>query len=106
MLGRLIQLLDSGAIGGKAAKEVFEDMAATGEAPDSVVTRKGLSQVSDPAAIRQAAQRVIERNAAQVEQVRAGQEKVFGFLVGQLMKEMRGKANAEMANAILRELVG
>ena len=106
MLGRLIQLLDSGAIGGKAAKEVFEDMAATGEAPDSIVTRKGLSQVSDPAAIRQAAQRVIGRNAAQVEQVRAGQEKVFGFLVGQLMKEMRGKANAEMANAILRELVG
>ncbi len=106
MLARLIQLLDSGAIGGKAAKEIFEDMAATGDGPDAIVTRKGLSQVSDPDAIREAARRVVERNATQVEQVRAGQEKVFGFLVGQLMKEMRGKANAEMANAILRELVG
>ena len=106
MLARLIQLLDSGAIGGKAAKEVFEDMAATGDGPDVIVASKGLSQVSDPEAIREAARRVVERNATQVEQVRAGQEKVFGFLVGQLMKEMRGKANAEMANAILRELVG
>jgi aspartyl-tRNA(Asn)/glutamyl-tRNA(Gln) amidotransferase subunit B len=106
MLGRLIQLLDSGAIGGKAAKEVFEDMAATGQGPDAIVANKGLSQVSDPEAIREAARRVVERNAAQVEQVRAGQEKVFGFLVGQLMKEMRGKANAELANTILRELVG
>jgi aspartyl-tRNA(Asn)/glutamyl-tRNA(Gln) amidotransferase subunit B len=106
MLGRLIQLLDSGAIGGKAAKEVFEEMAATGESPDAIVARKGLGQVSDPAAIREAAQRVVERNATQVEQVRAGQEKVFGFLVGQLMKEMRGRANAEMANRVLRELIG
>ncbi len=110
MLARLIQLLDSGAVGGKAAKEVFEDMAADGGTagggtPDDIVARKGLSQVSDPAAIREAAQRVVERNAAQVEQVRAGQQKVFGFLVGQLMKEMRGKANAEMANAVLRELI-
>jgi aspartyl-tRNA(Asn)/glutamyl-tRNA(Gln) amidotransferase subunit B len=106
MLARLIQLLDSGAVGGKAAKEVFEDMAAGGGTPDEIVARKGLSQVSDPAAIREAAQRVVERNAEQVEQVRAGQQKVFGFLVGQLMKEMRGKANAEMANAVLRELIG
>ncbi len=106
MLARLLQLLDSGAIGGKAAKEVFEDMAATGATPDDIVARKGLSQVSDPAAIREAAERVVERNAAQVEQVRAGQQKVFGFLVGQLMKEMRGKANAEMANEVLKELIG
>jgi aspartyl-tRNA(Asn)/glutamyl-tRNA(Gln) amidotransferase subunit B len=105
MLGRLIQLLDSGAIGGKAAKEVFEDMAATGDGPDAIVARKGLAQISDPAAIREAAQRVLARNAAQVAQVRAGEQKVFGFLVGQLMKEMRGKANAEMANAVLKELL-
>jgi aspartyl-tRNA(Asn)/glutamyl-tRNA(Gln) amidotransferase subunit B len=105
MLARLLQLLDSGAVGGKAAKEVFEDMAAGGGTPDEIIARKGLSQVSDPGAIREAAQRVVERNAAQVAQVRAGQQKVFGFLVGQLMKEMRGKANAEMANAVLKELI-
>jgi aspartyl-tRNA(Asn)/glutamyl-tRNA(Gln) amidotransferase subunit B len=49
---------------------------------------------------------VIERNATQVEQYRAGKAQLFGFLVGQLMKETRGKANAELANSILRELLG
>jgi aspartyl-tRNA(Asn)/glutamyl-tRNA(Gln) amidotransferase subunit B len=105
MLGRLIRLIDSGAIGGKAAKEVFDDMSASGDEPETIVERKGLSQVSDPAVIREAALRVIERNAAQVEQYRAGKQQLFGFLVGQLMKETRGKANAELANQILRELL-
>ena len=104
-LARLISLIDSGAIGGKAAKEVFEEMSASGEAPEAIVQRKGLSQVSDPSVIREAALRVLESNAAQVEQYRAGSAKVFGFLVGQLMKETRGKANADLANQILRELL-
>jgi aspartyl-tRNA(Asn)/glutamyl-tRNA(Gln) amidotransferase subunit B len=106
MLGSLIRLIDSGAIGGKAAKEIFDDMSASGEAPEVIVERKGLGQISDPAAIREAAQRVLARNAAQVEQYRAGKAQVFGFLVGQLMKETRGKAKAELANEILRELLG
>ncbi|HEX7830125.1 MAG TPA: Asp-tRNA(Asn)/Glu-tRNA(Gln) amidotransferase subunit GatB [Thermoanaerobaculia bacterium] len=105
MLGRMIKMIDSGAIGGKAAKEVFEEMSASGDAPDVIVERKGLSQISDPAAIRAAAQLVLQKNAASVEQYRAGSEKVFGFLVGQLMKEMRGKAKADLANEILRELL-
>jgi aspartyl-tRNA(Asn)/glutamyl-tRNA(Gln) amidotransferase subunit B len=105
MLGRLIRLIDSGAIGGKSAKEVFDDMSATGDDAAAIVERKGLSQISDPAIIREAAQRVIERNAAQVEQYRAGKQQLFGFLVGQLMKETRGKANADLANQILRELL-
>jgi len=105
MLGRLIRLIDSGAIGGKAAKEIFDDMSSSGEQPDVIVERKGLGQISDPGAIREAARRVIERNAAQVEQYRGGKAQVFGFLVGQLMKETRGKAKAELANEILRELL-
>ena len=105
MLAKLIHMLDSGAIGGKAAKEVFEDMSNTGDAADVIVERKGLAQVSDPEAIREAAQRVLAANAATVEQYRAGTTKVFGFLVGQLMKEMRGKANADVANRVLRELL-
>ena len=104
-LARLIRLIDSGAIGGKAAKEVFDEMSASGEEPEAIVERKGLSQVSDPAVIREAAQRVLAANAAQVEQYRAGSAKVFGFLVGQLMKEMRGKAKADLANEILRDLL-
>jgi len=106
MLGRLIKLIDSGAIGGKAAKEVFDDMSGSGDAPDAIVERKGLAQISDPAAIRDAAQRVLERNAAQVEQYRGGKTQVFGFLVGQLMKEMRGKAKADVANDVLKDLLG
>jgi aspartyl-tRNA(Asn)/glutamyl-tRNA(Gln) amidotransferase subunit B len=106
MLGRLIRLIDSGAIGGKSAKEVFDDMSASGEAPEQIVERKGLGQISDPEVIREAAQRVIERNAVQVEQFRAGKAQLFGFLVGQLMKETGGKAKADLANAILRELLG
>jgi len=106
MLGRLIGLIDTGAIGGKSAKEVFDDMSASGEEPEQIVERKGLSQISDPNVIRQAAQRVIERNVTQVEQYRAGKQQLFGFLVGQLMKETRGKAKAELANEILRELLG
>jgi aspartyl-tRNA(Asn)/glutamyl-tRNA(Gln) amidotransferase subunit B len=106
MLGRLIKLIDSGAIGGKAAKEIFDDMSATGDAPEAIVERKSLGQISDPGAIREAALRVIERNAAQVEQYRGGKGQVFGFLVGQLMKETRGKAKADLANEILRELLG
>ena len=105
-LGRLIRLIDSGAIGGKSAKEIFDDMSVTGDEPDQIVDRKGLGQINDPAVIREAAQRVIERNAVQVGQYRAGKEQLFGFLVGQLMKETRGKASAELANSILRELLG
>jgi aspartyl-tRNA(Asn)/glutamyl-tRNA(Gln) amidotransferase subunit B len=105
MLARLIGMIDSGAIGGKAAKEVFEEMSSTGDEAELIVERRGLAQVSDPAVIREAALRVLQNNAASVEQFRAGSEKVFGFLVGQLMKEMRGKAKADLANEILRELL-
>ncbi|HEX6099397.1 MAG TPA: Asp-tRNA(Asn)/Glu-tRNA(Gln) amidotransferase subunit GatB [Thermoanaerobaculia bacterium] len=106
MLARLVRLLDAGTIGGKAAKEVFDDMSETGETADVIVERKGLGQVSDPEAIREAARRVLAANAAQVEQYKSGTTKVFGFLVGQLMKEMRGKAKADLANEILKELLG
>jgi len=106
MLGRLIRLIDSGAIGGKTAKEVFDDMSSTGDDPEQIVERKGLSQISDPEVIAEAARRVIANNAAQVEQYRAGKAQLFGFLVGQLMKETRGKAKADLANDILRQLLG
>jgi len=105
MLGRLIRLIESGAIGGKSAKEVFDEMSVSGEQPDAIVERKGLAQITDAAPILEAALRVLEQNAAQVEQYRAGKAQVFGFLVGQLMKETRGKAKAELANEILRELL-
>ena len=106
MLGRLIRMVDGGAIGGKIAKEVFEEMSTSGEEAQVIVDRKGLGQVSDEGAIVEAAKRVLAANASQVAEYRGGKQKVFGFLVGQLMKETRGRANAEMANAVLRRLLG
>jgi aspartyl-tRNA(Asn)/glutamyl-tRNA(Gln) amidotransferase subunit B len=104
-LAKLIAMIDAGTIGSKVAKEVFEEMAASGEAPDAIVERRGLAQVADPAFIRNAARRVIDGNPTQVAQYRGGKAQVFGFLVGQLMKETRGKAKAELANQILREML-
>jgi aspartyl-tRNA(Asn)/glutamyl-tRNA(Gln) amidotransferase subunit B len=105
MLAKLIGMVESGAIGGKAAKEVFEEMSASGDEPSKIVQRKGLAQVSDRGTIREAALRVLENNASQVAQYRGGKAQVFGFLVGQLMKETRGKAKADVANEVLRELL-
>jgi aspartyl-tRNA(Asn)/glutamyl-tRNA(Gln) amidotransferase subunit B len=104
-LGRLIRMIDAGAIGGKAAKEVFEEMAANGGEPEAIVERRGLAQISDPNAIRDAAARVIERHPAQVADYRSGKQQIFGFLVGQLMKEMGGRADAKIANRLLREIL-
>ncbi|HET7711771.1 MAG TPA: Asp-tRNA(Asn)/Glu-tRNA(Gln) amidotransferase GatCAB subunit B, partial [Thermoanaerobaculia bacterium] len=106
MLAELIQLVESGVIGGKIAKEVFDEVADSGGSPRAIVERKGLSQVSDPAVVRDAVTRVIERHPEQVALFRSGREQVFGFLVGQVMKETRGRANAPMVNSILRELLG
>ena len=104
-LAGLIRLIDSGAVGGKAAKEVFDEMASHGGDPSAIVEAKGLSQVSDPETIHASAVEVIRLHPDQVAQYRAGQQKLFGFLVGQLMKATRGRANAELANRILRELL-
>jgi aspartyl-tRNA(Asn)/glutamyl-tRNA(Gln) amidotransferase subunit B len=104
-LGRLIKMIDSGTIGGKAAKDVFEEMAGSGGDPEAIVERKGLAQISDPNVIRDAAARVVERHPAQVADYRAGKQQIFGFLVGQLMKEMGGRADARLANQVLRELL-
>jgi aspartyl-tRNA(Asn)/glutamyl-tRNA(Gln) amidotransferase subunit B len=105
MLGSLIRLVESGAIGGKSAKEVFDEMSTSGEDAHRIVERRGLSQISDATVIRDAAMRVLEKNSTQVDQYRGGKTQVFGFLVGQLMKETRGKAKAELANEVLRELL-
>ena len=105
MLSALIALIDDGTIGGKTAKEIFDEMSSTGEDATSIIERRGLRQITDPAAIRDAARRVVEKNAAQVEQYRAGKAQVFGFLVGQLMKETKGKAKADLANEVLKELL-
>ena len=105
-LAAMIGMIGEGTISGKIAKEVFEEMAATGEEPRAIVARKGLVQVSDPEAIARAVDAVIAANAPQVRKYLEGNVKVFGFLVGETMKLMKGKANPAVVNDVLRRKLG
>jgi len=102
-LAALINLIESGKINYRIGKEVFADMLATGEDPEAIVNKKGLVQVSDAGAIAAFADQVIAANAVQVEQFKAGNEKVLQYLVGQVMKLSKGKANPQLAVKLLKE---
>jgi aspartyl-tRNA(Asn)/glutamyl-tRNA(Gln) amidotransferase subunit B len=99
----MVQLIDQGKISGKIAKAVFEAMLDSDKAPGQIVSEKGLEQVSDSSSIESAIDQVIAANQKQVEQFKAGNDKVYGFLVGQIMKATQGKANPQIVNEILRE---
>jgi aspartyl-tRNA(Asn)/glutamyl-tRNA(Gln) amidotransferase subunit B len=105
-LGRLLDLLADGTVSGRIAKEVFEIMAESGGDPAQIVEERGLRQIRDSGAIEAAVAKVIADNPDQVAQFRAGNEKVLGWLVGQVMKATQGKANPQVVNQLLREKVG
>jgi aspartyl-tRNA(Asn)/glutamyl-tRNA(Gln) amidotransferase subunit B len=106
-LGKMLDLIADGTINGKIAKEVFEDMVETGEDPDAIVERKGLRQVTDTGAIDAAIMAVLDKNADKLAEYRSGKDKLFGFFVGQVMKETKGKANPALVNeALLARLNG
>ena len=102
-LAAMINLIEDGTISGKIAKEVLVDMYRTGKAPAAIVDEKGLVQISDSAALEGTVAEILAAHPAQVEEFRAGKEKVLGFFVGQIMKATRGKANPNMVNDILRK---
>ncbi len=102
-LAGLIALVDSGTISGPIAKDVFEKMCATGRPAREIVEAEGLARIDDLAAIEAVVREVLAANDAAVAQFRAGKQQTFGFLVGQVMKAMRGKANPETVNALLRK---
>jgi aspartyl-tRNA(Asn)/glutamyl-tRNA(Gln) amidotransferase subunit B len=101
-LAELVRLIDAGKISGKIAKTVFEAMLDSNQPPQQIVTEKGLEQVSDSSSIESAIEQVIAANPKQVAQFQSGNDKVFGFLVGQIMKATQGKANPQKVNEILR----
>jgi aspartyl-tRNA(Asn)/glutamyl-tRNA(Gln) amidotransferase subunit B len=101
-LAQMVQLIDQGKISGKIAKTVFESMLDSDQLPQQIVNDKGLEQVSDLSSIEVAIDQVLAANAKQVEQYRSGNEKVFGFIVGQIMKATQGKANPQKVNEVLR----
>lgn len=98
-------MADSGAITNTVAKEVFELIFKEDIDPEWYVEEKGLKTVNDEGALRAAVEQVIKDNPQSVEDYRGGKEKAIGFLVGQTMKAMKGKANPGMVNQLLKELL-
>jgi aspartyl-tRNA(Asn)/glutamyl-tRNA(Gln) amidotransferase subunit B len=104
-LAGLIRLVDAGTITSPVAKSVFEKMLATGQPADAIVAADGLARIDDESAIEAAVRQVMEANADAVAQYRAGKQQTFGFLVGQVMKATKGKANPPRVNALMRRLL-
>ncbi len=104
-LGKLINLIQNGTISGKIAKEIFPIMLEVNSDPEQIVKEKNLVQISDTAEIEAMIQKIIDENSGQVEEYRSGKEKVFGFFVGQVMRESKGKANPKLVNEILRKML-
>ena len=101
-LAAMVALIDQGKISGKIAKAVFEAMVDSGRSPQEIIAEKGLEQVSDPTSIEKIVDEVLVTYPKQVADYHAGNQKIFGFLVGQIMKASQGKANPQKANEILR----
>src|SRR5690606_27609013 len=109
-LARLVVRIDDGTISGKSARDVFADLwsgdARDADAVDRIVDAKGLRQISDSGELERLVDEVIANNAKSVEEFRAGREKAFNALVGQVMKATRGKANPQQVNELLRRRLG
>ncbi len=101
-LAGLIRRIEDGTISGKIAKQVFEAMWNGEGAADGVIETRGLKQITDSGAIESLIDAIVAANPEQVEQYRAGKEKVFGFFVGQAMKQSQGKANPQQVNDLLK----
>ncbi len=104
-LSKLIRMTDAKEINSSVAKEVFEAMFKENVDPEAYVEEKGLKTVNDEGALRKTVEQVIAENPQSVEDYRNGKEKAIGFLVGQTMKAMKGKADPGMVNKLLKELL-
>ena len=99
----LLALIDKGTISGKIAKEVFDEMFATGKAAEEIVRAKGLTQITDTEAIATTLDEIIAANPKEWERLKAGQEQLVKFFVGQVMRVTKGRANPQVVNDLLKE---
>jgi aspartyl-tRNA(Asn)/glutamyl-tRNA(Gln) amidotransferase subunit B len=106
MVAELVELVEDGTISSKQAKEVFAEMAETGDAPGAIVELRGMKQVSDTGAIEEVVDRVLAANPAQAAEYRDGKAGLLGFFVGQVMREMGGQANPAVVNQLLKSKLG
>ncbi|OVE82059.1 aspartyl/glutamyl-tRNA amidotransferase subunit B [bacterium K02(2017)] len=102
-LARLVELIDKNTISGTVGKTVLKEMNLSNKDPDSIITEQNLGQVSDTGAIESIIDDIIKANPNQLQQYKAGKDKLFGFFVGQTMKAMKGKANPQVVNEILKK---
>ncbi|MBP1765524.1 MAG: gatB [Firmicutes bacterium] len=105
-LAGMLKLVDKGTISHKIAKTVFEEMWTSGKAAEDIVKEKGLVQITDSSAIVGIVDAVLAANPQSVADFKAGKERAIGFLVGQVMKQTKGRANPEMVNTLLKERIG
>ncbi len=105
MLASLIGLIEKGTISGKIAKMVFNDMYTTGKDPETIVQEKGLVQISDAGELEGTIQEILDAHPDEVGRLKAGDKKLIGFFVGQVMKATKGKANPKMVNEIIRKKI-
>ena len=105
-LGEMIGLISKGTISSKIAKKVFEEMWKSPDSPEKIVKDKGLVQITDTKAIEEIVDKIIEANQKAVEDYKSGNKKAIGALVGQVMKQSKGKANPQTVNQILAQKLG
>ncbi len=104
-LAQLLQLIEDKTISSKIAKAVFDEMAQTGKSPKEIVAKKGLVQMTDESAIKGIVKKVLGQCPVEVMDYKNGKTKLFGFFVGQIMKETKGKANPRLVNEILGKIL-
>jgi len=100
-LGDLLKLIEDGTISGKIAKDVFGDMFSTGKSANHIVEEKGMEQISDQSEIENIVSQILADHPDEISRYKAGDQKLMGFFVGQVMKETQGKANPKIVNEIL-----
>ena len=103
--GKMIERISDNTISGKIAKSVLEEIWENGSDVDEIIETKGLVQIQDESLLEEIAKKVIDSNPDQVNAYKNGKDKLFGFFVGQVMKETQGKANPKSVNEILKELL-
>ncbi len=101
-LGKLVNLISNGTISTKIAKEVFQIMLQSDKDPEVIVKEKNLIQISDENQLTAIIQQTLRQNTNQIDEYLSGKEKVFGYFIGQIMKETKGKANPQLVNQILK----
>ncbi|MGC8938555.1 MAG: Asp-tRNA(Asn)/Glu-tRNA(Gln) amidotransferase subunit GatB, partial [Thermodesulfovibrio sp.] len=104
-LVELLALIEKGIINRNTAKDVFEEIYKTGKSAETIVKEKGLTQISDSSVIIETIREVMAKNPKEVERFRAGEEKLIGFFVGQVMKLTKGKANPKLVNELILKIL-